>query len=232
MTSEFKRFNDLTEEDLKTDFHMHTDWTDGKDSPKDMLSAAQKKGLKKINFSEHVNSTTDWFDKFSATIEHIKREAKIKVYLGAEVKAIDLDGNLDLAPQIQDKLDLITGVCHRYPLGDGKFMSIKEISKLDPEVAMKMEFDTLMGLLDNPDIDILGHPFGIYSCHHEIFPEDMLRQVLMKAKEKGVAVEINTRYIKEWDRTIGLFKEINPLVSFGSNAHSTSEIAKDFRRIL
>ena len=60
----FKRFNELTEEDFHSDCHMHTSWTDGKNKVEEMVNQAKKIGLKSIAFTEHVDERTDWFPEF------------------------------------------------------------------------------------------------------------------------------------------------------------------------
>ena len=65
-----KIFREISEDISKkatpnVDLHMHTNWTDGKNSVFKMHDYSCKKKLKKILFSEHARSTSgDWFDKF------------------------------------------------------------------------------------------------------------------------------------------------------------------------
>ena len=60
------------------DLHVHTNWTDGKNSVKEMVLAANKLKLETILFSEHSRSSSkNWFNKFS---KEVKNQNKKKMY--------------------------------------------------------------------------------------------------------------------------------------------------------
>jgi putative hydrolase len=58
-----------------------------------------------------------------------------------------------------------------------------------------------------------------------------MKELLIESLKKDKSIEINTKYIFEKDRYFKLFKEINPYVSIGSDAHSREEIARSFDMI-
>lgn len=77
----------------KQDFHMHTTFCDGADSPEDMILSAIDKGLKKVGVcchsitetnGEHVSMESEL--KFRQTMEKLKKKYadKIEVYCGIE----------------------------------------------------------------------------------------------------------------------------------------------------
>ena len=39
----------------KTDYHIHTTYSDGRDGPEACIEAALKTGLREIGFSDHIN---------------------------------------------------------------------------------------------------------------------------------------------------------------------------------
>ena len=48
------------------DFQMHTTWTDGHSSVREMIESAQSRGLQAIAITEHVNAGSGWFPDFAA----------------------------------------------------------------------------------------------------------------------------------------------------------------------
>lgn len=79
---------------IKADFHVHTTYCDGKDTPRKTIEAAMEKGLEAIGFSAHSYT---FFDEsycikkadipaYRAEIESLKEEFadKIRIYCGVE----------------------------------------------------------------------------------------------------------------------------------------------------
>ena len=225
----FKRFNDLRPKDITFDFHIHTDYTDGHSTPEEMVNKAIQLKLKAIAFTEHVNKTSYWFNEFSDRINLLKKNENIKIFLGIETKANDFNGNLDATEEMIKKSDIVMGVVHRYPNGKDGLIPLEEIKSLGQKKSAEIEFKLAMGLLENnKNIDVFGHPFGVYSKFFKQLPQKYMRKLMEKAAEKNIAIEINTKYLLEKDKFFFLLKEINPLISIGSDAHHIDEIAKDF----
>ncbi len=228
MKPEFKRFNDLKQEDINLDFHIHTNYTDGHSTPEEMVNKAIQLKLNAIAFTEHVNKTSEWFDEFSERINSLKKNKNIEVFLGIEAKALDFSGSLDATEEMIKKSDLVVGVVHRYPDGNGGLIPIQDVKEIGMEKTAETEFRLAMGILDNGNVDVLGHPFGVYSKFFTQLPEDYMRKLMKKAVEKNIAIEVNTKYLLENKKFFRLLGEINPCVSIGSDAHHIDEIAKDF----
>jgi methylenetetrahydrofolate dehydrogenase (NADP+) / methenyltetrahydrofolate cyclohydrolase len=231
----FQKFNDLKK--VNFDFHIHTNQTDGRSTAEEMVENAINMELHEIAFTEHVTKDSSWYNEFANNINKLKKENKdnLKIYLGIEAKVADFNGNIDATQEMIDKADIIVGVVHRYPkIIDNKIIgliSMDEISKMDTEEAADIEFMLIMGLLDNKNIDVLGHPFGVYSKYFKSTPEDKLKQVIKKAKLNDITIEINMKYILEKDIFFKLLREINPKISIGSDAHHKDELGKGLSEI-
>lgn len=220
----FKRFNDITKTDLNFDFHMHTVWSDGESRCEDMIKQAKIKGLKKIAITDHVRRDTKWFDNFKNEIESF-REGSIEILVGFEAKALDYNGNLDATQDMIKKADIVVGTVHRYPDGKGGLIPLTKVKNLGMEKAAENEFKLALGLVGNKDVDVLGHPFGVYSKNFKEFPKHLVKKILEKSLETGVAIEINAKY-KLPKEFFELLREINPYVSFGSDAHTSNDVGK------
>ena len=230
MKPTFRHFSELNEENIDFDFHVHTEITDGTESPERMIEAAVRKGLKEIAFTEHVTRETNWYNSFADRIFHLRKKSpNIIVYLGAETKAIDFQGNTDIPESIVGLPELLVGSVHRYPDGTNGFLSFNEIIKLGQDRASEMEFELTLALIHNRDngVDVIGHPFGVFSKLYESFPINLYEMMLVESLKHEKAIEINTSYLKDANALM-LLKRIDPCISLGSDAHNAQEIVQSY----
>ena len=92
---------------------------------------------------------------------------------------------------------------------------------------MEIEFNLAMGLLKNEDnqIDVLGHPFGVYLRFFDSFKEKYFEELFIESLKRGIAIEINAKYMPhDKKKLFELLKKVNPYISIGSDAHNTEEI--------
>ncbi|MGB3762345.1 MAG: PHP domain-containing protein, partial [Ornithinimicrobium sp.] len=65
--------------DLDTDWHTHTNLTDGTASPEEMVGAASARGLRRIHLTDHVRADTTWLPGYVAKIDRIRKSSPIEV---------------------------------------------------------------------------------------------------------------------------------------------------------
>jgi len=207
------------------DFQMHTQWTDGRSSVAEMIAAAADKGLQAIAITEHVNAGSAWYQDFVADVKAARRGTPdVSVYFGAEIAAADYRGGMK-ADRAQLEAELVLGVVHRLPKQDGSgFWNFEELTRPD---AIELEMRALTGLATNGSIDVLGHPGGTVSKKFGAFPVEWMESAFCAAREHGVAVELNTKYVWDPAGMLALLRRVDPLVSFGSDAHSAAEVGSN-----
>ena len=208
------------------DYHMHSDLTDGRDTVTAMAMGAEALGLNAIAFTEHAADHSDWIRRLpeiKASVEALG--LKVRVYWGAEVKLLDWEGKLALSHDKIGLFDFIVGVIHRYPQKTGGF---HDFSALTAGAALEIDYALNKILLENPDVDVWGHPAGVYAHYFGRYPEKELNELIDLAIERRVAVEINSqsryRCVTDliWSRLAGTAARI----SLGSDAHSVGEIGQ------
>lgn len=206
------------------DFHMHTNWTDGAHSSADMHAAAVKKGLKSVLFSEHARRTSgDWFFQFAEEVRSLPQE-HCQTLVGVESKIDNLDGELDLAPAIADCVDLVMASVHRFPGEEG---IVKGTANYSAEEAIQLELRLTLAAIENPLVDIIGHPFGMSLRRFRFkVPDECFLEVITKAARFDVAIEINPHYHTDLWKIAGWSKEAGAPLSLGSNAHNVSEVGR------
>ncbi|HEV7868775.1 MAG TPA: PHP domain-containing protein [Chthoniobacteraceae bacterium] len=208
------------------DFQMHSQWTDGRSPVGEMIRAADAKSLRAMAITEHVNSQSAWYPEFVAEVKaERQRSGDVAVYFGAEIAAADYRGGLKADPS-QLEAELILGVVHRLPKEDGSgFWSFDELRAED---AIELEIRALTGLASNRQIDVIGHPGGIAFKKFGAFPVEWMEPVFCAAREHGIAVELNTKYLWDLAGMLALLRRVDPLVSFGSDAHEATEVGSNF----
>ena len=166
--------------DLRGDLHMHTTETDGKDDVRSMAEAARDTPLEYIAITDHSQSLAmaNGLDERRA-LAHAGRiraldaeDIGVRLLAGVECD-IKPDGSLDLADDCLAALDLVVASVH---------------SAFNQE--RQQMTDRLLRALDNPHVDVLGHPTGRLILKREPYAVDV-DAIVNAAARLGVALEIN-----------------------------------------
>lgn len=206
------------------DLHLHTNYTDGEHSPEEMINFSRGKCFSALLFSEHSRrlNSEDWFFKFEEEIRSYKI-LDCDILVGTEVKVLNFNGDLDLSNKIKNKCDIVMGSVHRFP-GETGDKLMKKMSHSQDE-AVKTEFMLSMAAIENPNLDILGHPMGMsirrFNCNPSI---NYFEDIIKKCKNFHKVFEINSRYHKNIEELLRLCIKHGTLISIGSNAHRKEEI--------
>ena len=212
----------------KIDLHVHTKYTDGKNTVQEMADAACKKKIDTILFSEHSRKTSGkWFNSFALDIEKAKKKInnKCQLLIGTEVKVLNYKGALDINPKIKRKCDLIMASVHRFPGEKGKIMhSTNNIKKKE---AIEIEYELLIAAIKNSEADIIGHPFGMAIKRFNTYPKwSLFKEIIKSCKKREKVFEINFHYHKNYHQILNECINRGTLFSLGSNAHKKSELGK------
>jgi DNA polymerase (family 10) len=200
---------------LRGDLHVHSDWSDGKDSIRDIALAARDLGYGYIAVCDHSRSpgidhglTEEKIAGQRAEIERLNRDpGDIVILQGIECN-IGTDGTPDLPPAVLGDLDLVIASVH-----DGLRMHGEEMTK------------RVLAALNNDYVDILGHPTGRLLLRRD--PADLdLPAVFEAAASRHVALEINSSpsRLDLPDVNCRAAKDHGVLFSIGSDAHTKDEL--------
>jgi DNA polymerase (family 10) len=171
--------------DILADLHMHSTWSDGKASIRDMAEAARARGLRYIAITDHSAylGVTNGLDaaRLRAQAEEVRAlnaayEAAsdpFRILHGVEVD-ITPDGGLALPDDVLAALDIVVASPHAQ-------------LRQSPEKAS----ERLLRAIRNPHVDILGHPTGRLIGTREGAEVD-IDAVARAAAETGTALEINS----------------------------------------
>lgn len=213
----------------RIDSHLHTSWTDGEAGVDAVYRAAVACGLATVLYSEHSRKTSaDWFPSFAAEVRALP-SAPCKAYVGTEVKVESRDGAIDTLPAISELCDFVMASVHRFIDTDGRTL---QFDQTDPDAAIDLEFELTWAVLANPQVDILGHMFGMsYRRFGKIPLGEKIRELIARAAQYGVAVEVNSHYHPNALQMVRWCQEFDAQISFGSNAHALKEVGNIMRQM-
>ncbi len=165
---------------IKGDLHLHSKWSDGAHTIRQMAEAAKKRGYKYIAITDHSQSLkfagglTE--ERLKGQIEEIRKLNQelddFTVLTGIEVD-IKSDGSLDFSDEILRKLDVVIAAIHS---------GFKQESKIITE--------RLVGAMQNRFVSIIAHPTGRLIGYRESYQVDIDKIMDMAAKT-GTILEIN-----------------------------------------
>jgi DNA polymerase (family 10) len=201
--------------DLKGDLHCHTDYTDGRNSLREMALAAQQRGHKYLAVTEHSDrlKIAGGLDppkllKQMEEVDRLNDELKgITILKGIEVEILK-DGDLDLADNVLAKLDLVVGTIHSHF-----------------SLSLQKQTERILRAMDHPYFTFLAHPSGRLINEREPYEVDMMR-LIHKARERGCFLELNAnpRRLDLYDTYCQVAKAQGVLVAINSDAHQVNAL--------
>lgn len=166
---------------VRGDFHVHTVHSDGANSVEEMVLAARKLGHEYVAITDHsksiriANGLSE--EKMLKHVERIRKIGKkiegIKVLAGSEVDVLP-DGRLDYSDELLEKFDVVVGSVHSGFKSGSEAMTSR-----------------ILTALENPCIDVLGHPTGRRIGKREAYAADM-NEIFRTAAKNKVHLEINS----------------------------------------
>jgi len=230
----------------RTDYHIHTSYSDGRSAPEDYINTALACGLSEIGFSEHLTlfrqlehwnmnpEMTSTYVKHIETLRNNTEKIQIKTGLEVDFFAGKEDEILNFLSPLQ--LDYIIGSVHymgETTVDEGPdFYEGKNIDRL-----YEAYFDTVCAAAASGIFDIIGHCdlIRIYGFKPSVDPEPLYRKLAKTMKTHNIAFELNTngrnRPLADFypdRRFLRIFREENVPVCVNSDAHMPARVAQYF----
>ena len=210
---------------ITRDMHLHSNFSDGDNTPEDMVIEAIKIGYREIAITDHVRRSTDWLDDFCQEMARLKRlySGRIRLRSGIEAKVLNLEGMVDAHPEFFSKVDLVLAAFHRIPVGEDKYLSQVEILE-DKRRALAYWFRGMTKVLENRSVNVIAHPTLILRKNGITIPYDLKVDFARKAKGGNKIIEVNTKYAVPDGEFVSLLKRYNVKLVFGSDSHNVEEM--------
>ena len=201
--------------DMRGDLHMHSIWSDGRQTIEEMVEACAARGYEYMVISDHskVLAMTNGLDAWRLReqwkeIEEVRaRHPEIRILRSMEVDIL-ADGSLDLEDEMLAGLDLVLVSLH---------------SKLDLPEAQQTE--RVLRALEHPEVDVFCHPTARIINRRKGVEMD-LDLVLRRAAELGVALELNSspNRLDLRDDHLRLARDLGCRFVINTDSHRISEL--------
>ncbi len=170
----------IEQSDIRGDLHMHTTWSDGAESVREMAEAARTFGYSYIAITDHSQRLTvaNGLDetRLRKQMEEIDLLGDsldgITVLKGIEVDILE-DGTLDMADEVLEQLDVVIGSVHSHF-----------------QLSRDRQTERLLKAMDHPCITGIGHPTGRLLLRRPGVDLDMER-IIAHAAQRGCFLEVN-----------------------------------------
>jgi DNA polymerase (family 10) len=206
-----KKIPNLVEyDDVKGDLQMHTNWSDGNNTIKEMVLESKNLGHEFIAITDHVGSLKvaggmdkkEW-QKQGKEIDKIRdKYDDIHIFHGMEAN-VKKNGELDVNNNFLKEADVVLASVH-----SAFRMSKKDMTK------------RVVKAIENQYVNILSHPTGRKIQKKEGVNLN-LKKVFKASKENNVAIEINAypERLDLNDVNVKLAIKNNVKLSIGTDAH-------------
>jgi len=199
--------------DIRGDFHVHSNWSDGASSLQDIAMASRALGYEYVAICDHSRSLTvanglsverlrdqmEEIDRLNDTLEDFT------ILKGCEVD-VRADGSLDMPDDVLVDLDIVVASVHsgmrRGPVTE-----------------------RVVRALENPHVTILGHPTGRILGGREPMAIDM-GEVIEVARANGKALELNAypSRLDLGDEDVHRAVDSHVNIAIDTDAHSLFEL--------
>jgi len=201
--------------DIKGDLHVHTEWSDGRNSIEAMALAAKALGYQYLGIADHSGGRGIAHgldaERLRQQILEIKqlnqRLDSIHIFCGLEVD-IRGDGSLDMPQELLEELDIVTAAVH------------SAMNQSQEQMTRR-----IIRAIENPDVDVLAHPTCRLLPGREPVAADM-EAVFQAAVRTNTALEINAMPSRLDLKDIHAYRarELGVKLVINTDAHSTEHL--------
>lgn len=206
----------VEEKDIRGTFHNHTSASDGKNTLKEMVLAAEKMGWEYIGIADHSKSSFQANglseQALANQIEEIRkmnasRKFRTHIFAGVECDILP-DGSLDMPDRLLKKLDYVVAAVHSSLTQDEKKMTRR-----------------IIRAMEHPLTTMLAHPTGRILLKREPYAVNM-RKVIDACIANKKIIEINCspeRLDMDWRLWHGASRK-GLMCSINTDAHSIQHL--------
>jgi DNA polymerase (family 10) len=203
-------------EDIKGDFHVHSNWSDGSSSIQEIVEHAKNLGYSFVGIADHsksqriANGLTE--ERLLEQVEVIrdlneKEGGDFRILSGSE-SDIKPDGSLDLDNKALKELDFVCAAIH------SRFkMDTREMT------------ERIIKAMENEYVKVFAHPTGRLIGRREPYKVDMER-LYLAARDNNVCLEINAFPDRSDlnDMHSKMAKEYGVKIVIGTDSHSIDHL--------
>ncbi len=201
----------VTEDQIRGDLHVHTDWSDGSHSIEKMVESAADFGHDYVAVTDHatgpgmvggVGVPDEQLREQATAVRDVAADVDVEVFAGVEAN-VGADGSLSVADDVLANLDLVVASPHAALDGDGT--------------------DRLVAAAEHPAVDVVGHPTGRYRNRRAGLDIDVERLATVAAdQDTALEVNANPNRLDLGGAAVKTAVEAGATIAVDTDAHSPS----------
>ena len=203
----------ITLDDIKGDLHMHTTYSDGAFSIREMIEANIKKGYEYMVITDHSKSLkvahglqVERLLRQNEEIKNLNEEyTEIDIYSGTEMDILP-DGSLDYEDDILSQLDYVIATIHQ------------SFNQSEEEIMKRLEH-----ACRNPYVRHIAHPTGRIIERREGYQPN-IEQLMQLAEENETEIEIETNTRRLFLNAATVKKYPNIKLTINTDAHHVDHL--------
>lgn len=224
--------------------HTHTQFCDGHSTMEEIMEAARRENFHLIGFSPHAplfipspcNMPREKVNDYFAELERLRvHYPEIAVYAGMEIDFLSADDGPHIDYFQKLPLDYRIGSVHFVPTQDGGYADcdgsperfqkyLSEFFHDDLQYVVETFLTDTLLMIERGGFDILGHFDKIAANASSVDPEietrpwyqALIKDIISNAADCGLAVEINTKSLKDKRRFFPAESLIQHVVASGA----------------
>lgn len=227
---------------IVSDWHTHTRYSDGRGTVEDNVRVAAEKGLTEVAITDHGPrgifigvESPGTYREIKKDIDALQGQYPVRVLLGAEANVIDLDGSIDIPPEIIKEMDILLVGLHPQVMAESLeenlgWMLPNFLGRISHSLRRRMRNDNTKTLVEamckNP-VNVVTHP-------DLMMPVD-LDEVAKASVATGCAMEINTGHAYNKDEVVNAALRRGAPLVVNSDAHypdTVGEVDKGIELLL
>ena len=192
------------------EWHIHTNFTDGKNTILDYVEVASKLKIPLLAFTEHVRKDINYnYNDFLKEIDFAKKHfPNIILLSGFEAKVLP-NGELDCPEDVYEKADYRIFAYHSFPKN------------------LEIYVSSIEKIITNYNVDTWAHPGLFFEKHKNLkLSEEQLTQIFELMDVHNILLEFNFKYSLPKTDWISEFQRISNKenIIYGLDAHSTDDL--------
>lgn len=191
---------------LSGEWHIHTSYTDGKNTIDDYCKRAVELDIPLVAFTEHVRHNLDYdFNEYLEDIDNARKQYDIVILSGCETKVLP-DGSLDVDDNILKQVNYPIFAFHSFP---------KDVN---------VYINALHKVLNNPHVNAWAHPGTFLSRNGLCLHEKELSYIFRTISDNDILIELNAKHRTPSDEWMNLARLHHVRLVRGSDCHRIEEL--------
>jgi len=218
---------------LPQDMHVHSTFSDGKNTIEENVEEAESLGLETLTCVDHVRQDTTWLPEYVSAVERLRSTTSIELLCGVEAKLLNTAGALDL-PELPSGIDRIYAADHQVPLEDGPHQPREvrreiESGERDAQDVIKNIVESTAAAARRHENMVIAHMFSILpklGIDETDVPGDLLEELARVTAETGTLIEIDERWRCPSARSLRPFTDRGVTVLMSTDSHVREKIGR------